>query len=140
MRRRLAALSLGLLGLALACGAGFWLAARPPVAQYVVPGAADVQVSEAGAGERVISYAAPGERYAWYFVVASGLEVSGWIPPDKWGPADQINTYRRVRPLWGGYAGYVWEQVDLDGGPNVARIRVRRWVTFPWRQYLDYFR
>ena len=140
MRRRIAILLLPLLALALTCAGGAWLALRPPVARYVVPGARGVRVRDAGAGERYITYDAPGDRYAWYFAVASDLERSGWIPPDKWGPKEQINTYRRVRPIWGGYGGYLWEQVELRGEPNQARIALRRWFTFPWRRYLDYFR
>lgn len=140
MIRRFTLLLLPLLALGMSCAAGLWLVARPPVAPYVVPGATGLRVRDVAPGERLISYDAPGQRYDWYFAVSGGLERARWIPPDKWGAASQINTYTRVSPILGGYAGHVWEQVELHGEPNHARITVRRWVTFPWRQYLDYFR
>ena len=140
MRRKLIAVAILLLALATGCGAGAWVVARPPVEPYVVAGASDVQVREIGRGERLLTYDAPGDHFAWYFAVADRLEHSGWVPPDKWGPREQFNTYRRVSPIWGGYAGYIWERVELRGEASHARIVLRRWYTFPWRQYLDYFR
>lgn len=127
-----------LLGLAFAGAAGVWLAARPSAAEYVVPGATNIRVRELGFGVRSITYDAPGDQYEWYFTIASRLWNAGWIPPDKWGPAEQLNTYTHVSAVWGGYGGYIWERVDLRGEPRQAQIIVRRWFTFPWRQYLDY--
>lgn len=140
MRRWLTILLVPLLALALAGAAGLWLLARPPVTLYLVAGAADVRVRELGMGTRYITYDAPGGQYDWYFTVAGRLEDRGWIPPDMWGPAAQLNTYTHVSAIWGGYGGYLWEQVDLHGEPRQARITVRRWFRFPWRQYLDYIR
>jgi hypothetical protein len=125
--------------LALAGAAGFWLLAQPTAAAYVVPGATSVRVREVGLGERYITYDAPSGYYDWYFAIADRLEHAGWIPPDKWGPADQLNTYTHVAPLWRAYGGYLWEQVELHGEPRQARITVRRWFRFPWRQYLGNF-
>lgn len=129
-----------LLGLVFASAAGVWFVARPPVGLYVVAGATDVRVHDLGMGTRYITYDAPGGRYDWYFTVAEQLEDSGWIPPDMWGPAAQINIYTHVSSIWGGYGGYIWDQAELHGEPGQARITVRRWFRFPWRQYLGYFR
>ncbi len=140
MRRWMLFLLVPLLVLAIAGAAGFWFVARPAVEPFVLPGASGVQVREVGIGTRLISYDAPGGQYDWYFTIASQLEHSGWIPPDMWGPAAQINTYTHVSAIWGGYGGYLWEQVELHGKPRQARITVRRWFRFPWRQYLSYLR
>ena len=113
------------LALALAGAAGFWLVARPSAAAYVVPGAMSVRVRELGLGERYITYDAPGGQYDWYFTIADRLEHAGWIPPDKWGSPEQQNTYTHVSAIWGGYGGYLWEQVELHGEPRQARITVR---------------
>jgi hypothetical protein len=114
--------------LTLTCAAGAWSASRPSIAPFLAPGATEIQVREIGWGRREITYTALGERYAWYFAVASRLESSRWLPPDRWGPREQINTYTQVKPFW---VGYVWEQVDLHGEPNHARITVRRWFYLP---------
>jgi hypothetical protein len=133
MRRLLVALSLLGLASVVVCAAAVWFAARPPITRFVVPGAQDVRIHEIGLGQRLITYQAAGGRYAWYFTIASQLEASGWIPPDKWGPPSQINTYTHVSPLW---IGFLWEQVELHGEPNQARITIHRWITVPWRQYI----
>ena len=126
----IAALLLAIAG----CAAGAWLASRPPLAPFLVPGATDVEVTELGFGRRVISYNAPGSHYEWYFTVTRNLETSRWLPPDRWGLARQLNTYTRVSPLW---FGYLWEQADLHGEPSRARIIVGRWLDIPWRRYLN---
>jgi hypothetical protein len=118
-----------------ACAAGTWFAARPPITRFIAPGAQQVHTRDIGLGRRLITYQAAGERYEWYFTIARQLEASGWIPPDKWGPASQINTYTHVTPLW---LGFLWEQVELHGEPNQARISIHRWITIPWRRYIDY--
>jgi len=126
MRSRRALLGL-LLGLLIAgCGAGAWLTARPPVGRLIAPGAANVRVRELGLGQRLITYEAAGARYDWYYSVATHLEESGWNQPNKWGPAEQYNIYTQVTPLW---IGFLWEQVELRGGPHQARITMRRWVS-----------
>jgi hypothetical protein len=128
MRRPVAALTLFSMLILIGCGVGAWFVALPPAGHLITPGASDIQIREVGLGQRTITYQATGGRYEWYFAVAGQLESSDWIPPDKWGPASQINTYTRVRPLW---IGFLWEQVELHGEPNHARITMRRWVTIP---------
>ena len=29
--------------------------------------------------------------------------------------------------------GEIWDVVELEGEPNVARISVRRWIELPWQ-------
>jgi len=136
MHRRIAAL--GLLGLlVIALGAALWLAARPPIAPFVVAGASDVRVRAIGMGAWEISYEASGPRFGWYFQVERNLRDARWVPPDKWGDPAQLNVYRRASSLW---LGYLWERAELDGDPNHARIVVRRWFSIPWERYLDYLR
>jgi hypothetical protein len=105
------------------------------VERFIPLGARDIRVQEVGLGQRLLTYEATGGRYEWYFAVAAHLEDSGWIPPDKWGPLDQSNTYTHVSPLW---IGYLWEQAELYGEPNHARIILRRWITIPWKTYANY--
>ncbi|HEU5098002.1 MAG TPA: hypothetical protein VFU22_03085 [Roseiflexaceae bacterium] len=112
------------------CGAGALLATRPPVARLIAPGATNVRVHELGLGQRLLTYDAAGGRYDWYYSVASGLEQNGWNQPNKWGPAEQYNIYTQVTPLW---IGFLWEQVELRGGPHQARITLRRWVSISWK-------
>jgi hypothetical protein len=135
MLRRTPAITLLLVALIAACGAGAWFAARPPVTPYLVPGATSVQVREVGVGERLLTFHAPGERYAWYYTIARRLAAAGWVPPDRWGPVSQRNTFTHVSSL---SIGYLWEQVELHGEPNQPRIIVRRWMTIPWERYFDY--
>jgi hypothetical protein len=134
-RRSVVALALSIVALVGVCATGAWASMRPPIAEFLAPGATNIQVRDIGWGQRTISYAASGERYAWYFSIASRLMADGWVPPDKWGPSSQFNTYTHVSPLW---IGYLWEQAELRGEPQYARITVRRWVTVPWRIYLRY--
>src|SRR5690242_3649130 len=53
-----------------ACGVGSWLAARPPLAPLIAPGAADIRVVDAGIWEQRISYHVPDPPDAWYWTVA----------------------------------------------------------------------
>jgi hypothetical protein len=117
------------------CGASSWLAIRPSVGHLIAPGAENVSVRELGLGQRLLTYEATGSRYEWYYVVAARLEQSGWSQPNKWGPAEQYYIYTQVTPLW---IGFLWEQVELRGGPNQARITLRRWVSISWKLRLNY--
>jgi hypothetical protein len=136
MRRRIAALSLLAL-LIIALGAALGAAARPPIASFVVAGAANVRVQTLGVGVWQISYEAPGPEFEWYFQVERNLRDARWVPPDKWGDPAQLNIYRRASSLW---LGYLWERAELDGDRNHARIVVRRWFSIPWERYLDYLK
>ena len=92
-------------------------------------------LSEIGLGERLITFQATGERYGWYFTIARRLVAAGWIPPDTWGPASQLNTYTHVSSR---SIGYLWEHVELRRQPSQARITAASWMTIPWKRYLDY--
>jgi hypothetical protein len=47
------------------------------------------------------------------------------------------SSYLHVSSFW---FGAIWDAVELDGEPNVARISVRRWIEFPcwWNYWLLY--
>ncbi|HEU5098004.1 MAG TPA: hypothetical protein VFU22_03095 [Roseiflexaceae bacterium] len=49
------------------------------------------------------------------------------MEPSKWGPPAQLNTYTQITPLW---IGTLWEQVELRGEANRARVTLRRWIVF----------
>lgn len=133
--RRSIWLAASLAMLLIVCGAGAWVAVRPPVGRLIAPGAQNVRVRELGLGQRLLTYEATGGRYDWYYAVAARLEESGWSQPNKWGPAEQYNIYTQVTPLW---IGFLWEQVELRGGPNQARITLRRWVSISWKSLFSY--
>jgi hypothetical protein len=135
MRRTIPALCILSLAPIIACLASAWFAARPPTEGFILPGAQNVHIQELGIGQRSISYDISGERYSWYFTIATRLERQGWLQPDKWGPATQINTYTNIESFW---LGFMWEQVELHGEPNHARITLRRWITFPVDSQLRY--
>ena len=135
MRRRLVILLL-LLGMLLAsCSVVAWAATRPPIALLVPPGARDIHVQRMGFGQWLLTYEAAGGRYEWYYAVATRLADSGWSQPSKWGPPAQLNTYTQVTPLW---VGFLWEQVELHGDSNRARIILRRWLAFPENSLFNY--
>lgn len=135
MSRRLVLLSV-LLGILLAsCGAVGWVAARPSIAHLVAPDARDIRLQAMGRGQWLLTYEAAGTRGEWYYTVATRLADSGWSQPSKWGPPPLLNTYTLVTPLW---VGSLWQQVELRGESNRARIILRRWVVFPKNALVDY--
>jgi hypothetical protein len=107
------------------------------MARLVPPGARNIRVQELGMGQWLLTYEATGHRYDWYYIVATRLADNGWNQPSKWGPPALLNTYTLVTPLW---IGMLWEQVELRGEPNRARITVRRWISFPENRYIKYVR
>jgi hypothetical protein len=92
-------------------------------------------VRELGLGQRLLTYDAGGSGYEWYYAVATRLEDGGWTQPNKWGPAEQYNIYTQATPIW---IGFLWEQVELRGEPNQARITLRRWVSLSWKLNYNY--
>ena len=110
-------------------GAGAWCALHPPVEEFLVPGATDIQVIDMGAGAQLITYHAPGPAYAWRATVERTLIQSGWVNPVWWHPGlpDLSYTYRSEFGL-----GTLWSEVELRGDPLIAQIVVRRWVEPPF--------
>lgn len=127
MRRKLAILTLLLVlgGL----GAGVWRALHPPIGEFLVPGATNIQVIDMGTGAQLITYHAPGTAYAWRAVVEHNLVRGGWVNPSWWHPGlpDLSYVYRSELGF-----GVLWHQADLRGEPNVARITLHCWIEHPW--------
>jgi len=99
------------------------------VTYMIVPGATDIEMLQANTWERVITYRAPGPAYAWRAIVARDLVAQGWEPPAYTMPDfTTIPSYTRISSFW---FGAILDRADVDGAPNTARIRVRRWVMLP---------
>jgi predicted ester cyclase len=97
----------------------------------IVPGATQIEAVQPRMGERIITYHAPGSAYAWRAMVEGDLAAHGWARPLWWRPdMSSKNTYLHVSSFW---FGAIWDAVELDGEPNIARISVRRWFELPWR-------
>jgi len=114
-----------------ACVAGSWHTARPPLAPFLAPGAADVRVVDVGMWEQRMSYEAPGPPYAWYFTVGRMLEQQHWVLRNRWRPDSAAPTYDPLIPLQFErvYMDFLWDEVVLEPdwrNPNVAHIRVSR--------------
>jgi hypothetical protein len=75
-------------------------------------------------GEQVIIYHAPGPAYAWRATVERDLAAHGWAPA-VWWRTDLPATFNYLHVSSCGF-GAIWDTVELDGEPNVARISVRR--------------
>jgi hypothetical protein len=107
-------------------GAG-WVATRPPLARFVVPGATDIQVTTLRWNEWQVRYHAPGTPTTWYADVGRMLEAHHWISPDQATYAPLNRSYSRAVSL--GFCD-LWEWVYLTFDPlrpASAQIRVRRW-------------
>jgi len=122
----------GILVTLAACGIGGWAAARPSLALFVVPGATNIQVVMLRWGEWQINYDAPGSPTTWYSDVAAQLEAHHWSSLDRAEYGALSRTYSRVVPL--GF-GELWEWAYLTFDPrrpNIAQIKVRRWIAIRW--------
>lgn len=120
-----------------ACGAGSWLALRPPVAAFLAHGAMEIQVAAVSVGEQHISYRCPGPPYAWYWATIHTIEAQLWrrqtsLRPDLAGPRyNPIIPLRFERVAF----GFLVEEVVLDpdqGDPSLARMHVYRRFVMPW--------
>ena len=114
-----------------AASLGMRSALHPPVTSMLVPGATQIEVVQPRMWEQVICYHAPGPAYAWVATVERDLATRGWVPPIWWMPG-MPSTFQYVYRS-SPWFGEVWDVVELDGDPNVARSSVRRWFEFPWR-------
>lgn len=123
------------LALVVASCAGVWLAIRAPQRLFLVPGAADIQVSSLGLATQLITYHAPGPPYTWYYTVVRNLSAEGWSAPvvTRAGIRNTPEIHWRISSWW---LIYIKEEVGLQGEPDFARITVRREIIIPWRQYL----
>ena len=97
----------------------------------IVSGATQIEVVQPSMWERVISYHLPGPAYGWRATVERDLATHGWAQPIWWRPdMPATNTYVHVSSFW---FGSIWDAVELEGEPNLARISVRRWIELPWQ-------
>ena len=97
----------------------------------LVPGATQIEVLQPSMWEQVICYHAPGPAYAWVATVERDLATRGWVPPSWWMPG-MHSRFQYVYLSSPGF-GEIWDVVELEGGPNVARISVRRWIAVSWQ-------
>ena len=84
----------GLLMMFVACGGAGWRATRPPVGQFLVPGATEIQVTALGWNEWQLSYRAPDAPTPWSTTVGRHLEADNWSSPDS-----VVANYIRSRGL-----------------------------------------
>jgi hypothetical protein len=130
MGRRVAVV--GLLMMLVACGIGGWVAARPSLMLYVVPGARNVEMTAQGLATWQISYHAPGSPTTWYTDVAHHLESQHWSSPDRVEYGSLSRTYSHAVSL-GICELWEWAFLTLDPlAPHIAQIKVRRWIAIPW--------
>lgn len=114
-----------------AAGAGGWYALRPPLSFLIAPEATAVQIRQTGLGEQVVVYDAPGPAYAWRSWVVSELNAHGWSVTVETNGEYPIFNYSRLSTF---VFVATLDRVDIDGGPNTARITVRRWINLPCLQ------
>jgi hypothetical protein len=130
MGRRVAVV--GLLMMLVACGGAGWMATRPPVGQFLVPGATDIQVTALGWNEWQINYRAPDVPTSWFTAIGRHLEAQRWSSPDSVGYGALSRSYSRASSL-GCCALWEWAFLSFDPArPDVAQIRMRRWIAIPW--------
>jgi hypothetical protein len=129
MFRRIAILSLFLA--VLACGAGAWAAVRHATMVFIAPGAVDVQVSEIGPGDRVITYRMANADDTWQTPVVLRLTASGWrLEVDKyqWGGTEKYTpVYQRTSLIW---FIKVYERAELLGDRTFAIINVSYHISY----------
>jgi hypothetical protein len=135
MTMRLIVLMLGAAGLAIACGAGAWIVARPPLEPFLPPETIDVVVNWPALNTVELSYREPTSEPPWHQVLASRLNASGWIArlPYAEPAKSPKNIYIRTSSLLG---ITIWEQAEITANAGIVRINVRRWYISPWGQVL----
>jgi len=127
MRRVLILLATGCL--VIICSVATRLMFQPPIQLLVSHDATDIEVVHSDWGEWTLTYRTAGPAYGWYHTVIQQLESNGWRRSGErytGGPPHNPPTYTRMASF--GLAA-VWEQVELDGDPQVARLRLRQWIT-----------
>jgi hypothetical protein len=124
----------GVLLLLLTCGGAGLMVGRPPVEQFVAPGATDIEVTALGWNEWQLRYRAPAGPTPWLMTIGRQLEQQGWSSPDRGGYGALSRSYTRVSSLrlcerW------EWAFLTVDPrNPQVAQIRLRVWIAIPWWQ------
>jgi hypothetical protein len=114
-----------------AAGLGMRTVLQPPMTRMIAPGATQIEVLQPSISARIMTYHAPGPAYAWRAAVERDLVTHGWARPLWWRPDMPVTfSYFHVSSFW---FGSIWNEVELEGEPNVARISVRRSFELPWR-------
>jgi hypothetical protein len=123
---------IGAIVVLLACGGAGWTATRPPLEQFLVPGATDIQVVALGWNEWQISYRAPDLSTPWSTAIGRNLETDRWSSPDIVGYGALSRSYTRASSL-GLWTLWEWAFLSFDPiKPHVAQIRVRRRIAITW--------
>lgn len=110
---------------------GAWMAARPPLASLVVPAATDVQVTRLNWNEWQISYRVP-KAAPWSSELGKQLQAAGWASDGPAGYGALAQTYSHAMPIG---VGELWEWTYLTVEPlrpDVAKIRLRRYIHLSW--------
>jgi hypothetical protein len=112
------------------CSTGVWGVTRLPTAPFPASGATDITVAVLGWNAWQISYYASAD-------VIEQLQAQGWNSPDHRQYGALSRTYTRASSFG---AGELWEWAFVWHDPlepQMAHIRVRRWIDFPrWRHLL----
>ena len=122
-----------------ACGIGVWVAARPPLALFLVPDATDIQVVAYGWGAWQIRYQAPGSPTTWYTDIGHQLDAEHWSSLDRVAYAPLTRTYSHVVSFGCCELG---ERAYLSFDPlrlHVAQINVRRWLAISWWRLPEFY-
>jgi hypothetical protein len=115
-----------------ACSGAGWMATRPPLGQFLMPGATDIQVTALGWNEWQISYRVPNLPTSWSTAVGHKLEMDRWSSPDSVGYGALTRSYTRASSF-GFCTLWEWAFLSFDPiRPQVVQIRMRRWLAIPW--------
>ncbi|KPV49596.1 hypothetical protein SE17_31710 [Kouleothrix aurantiaca] len=104
--------------------------------RFAVPGAYNVLVTRQQPGVRVISFEVLPGAPDWAYILDRSLRAQGWLPPDYSGANGQFNRYSYVMSL---KVVTVWEEAEIDGDVQKARITLRRWLRIAWLTSPIYF-
>jgi hypothetical protein len=110
-------------------------ATRPPLGQFLLPGATGIQTPPLRWNEWQLIYHAPDIplTITWAAVVGHNLETNHWSSPDSVGYGGLNRTYTRASSF-GFCVLWEWAFLNFDPAkPRVAQIRIRRWIAISWR-------
>jgi hypothetical protein len=132
MTMRQIVLMLGAVCLVMACGAGMWIAARPPIEPFLVPEAIDVLVNWPTLHTVELSYREPTPYSTWHEVLASRLIANGWTARTPYY-AEPTNPPKDIYFHISSLLGIrIVDQAEITMNAGIVRINVRRWYISPW--------
>ena len=102
--------------------------------RFVVPGAYDVRVARPTVGVRVVTFRVPAGTPDWADTLDRSLRAQGWLPPDYSGAVGQFTIYTHIMSF---FSISVWEEAQIGGDAQQARITLRRWLRVAWPKSLS---